>query len=66
MAKTKASALDAPTQTQATNDPRDYVMLREKRILYYWREKGQTVTLKPSQAEYHLRNKNLVLKEERQ
>lgn len=64
MATTKASSSDAPNQAQAANAPRDYVMLKEKRILKRWREKGEPITLMPSQAEYHLRNKNLELKKE--
>lgn len=67
MANTKASNSDAQTQTLAKdnpNAPREYVMLREKRILHRWREKGESITLTPSQAEYHLRNKNLELKKE--
>ncbi|MCU8190154.1 hypothetical protein D8T49_21500 [Vibrio vulnificus] len=67
MVNTKASNSDATTQAQVTdtpNAPREYVMLKEKRILKRWREKGETITLTPSQAEYHLRNKNLELKKE--
>lgn len=64
MANTKASNSDAPNQAQAKNAPREYVMLKEKRILKRWREKGEVITLTPSQAEYHLRNKNLELKKE--
>ncbi len=65
MANTKASNSDATTQSQVAdnpNAPREYVMLKEKRILKRWREEGEVITLTPSQAEYHLRNKNLELK----
>ncbi|WP_322805327.1 hypothetical protein SO574_23125 (plasmid) [Vibrio alfacsensis] len=67
MANTKASNSDATNQAQVTdnpNTPREYVMLKEKRILKRWREKGESITLTSSQAEYHLRNKNLELKKE--
>lgn len=64
MANSKASNSDAPNQEQDKNAPREYVMLKEKRILKRWREKGEVITLTPSQAEYHLRNKNLELKKE--
>ncbi|EGR2303078.1 hypothetical protein D0814_23245 [Vibrio parahaemolyticus] len=67
MANTKASNSDATNQAQVTdnpNAPREYVMLKEKRILKRWRDKGELITLTPSQAEYHLRNKNLELKKE--
>ena len=64
MANSKASNSDAPNQEQDKNAPREYVMLKEKRILKRWREEGEVITLTPSQAEYHLRNKNLELKKE--
>lgn len=64
MANSKASNSDAPKQEQDKNAPREYVMLKEKRILERWREEGEVITLTPSQAEYHLRNKNLELKKE--
>jgi hypothetical protein len=64
MANSKASNSDAPNQEQDKNAPREYVMLKEKRILKRWREQGEVITLTPSQAEYHLRNKNLELKKE--
>lgn len=67
MATTKTSTSDAATQTlvkTSPNDPREYVMLRDKRILKRWRKKGEAISLAPSQAEYHLRNKTLELKKE--
>lgn len=64
MANSKASNSDAPNQEQDKNAPREYVMLKEKRIIKRWREEGEVITLTPSQAEYHLRNKNLELKKE--
>ncbi|POB99901.1 hypothetical protein CRN41_09480 [Vibrio vulnificus] len=57
MASAKASGSDA--RTESLNAPRDYEMLIEKRILGRWHEKGKIITLTPSQAEYHLKNKTL-------
>ncbi|ELA7323263.1 hypothetical protein Q9X98_004907 [Vibrio parahaemolyticus] len=62
MANTKPSDSDAKNESLNKNAPRDYVMLVEKRILGRWHEKGKEITLTPSQAEYHLRNKILKLK----
>ncbi|AUI87565.1 hypothetical protein BS333_14195 [Vibrio azureus] len=61
MSHTDASHRDA----KQDNPPvQQYVMLREKRILHRWREEGETISLSPSQAEYHLINQHLELKQE--
>ncbi|UTZ44802.1 hypothetical protein [Vibrio campbellii] len=62
MTNTKPSDLDMKNESVNKNEPRDYLMLVEKRILGRWHEKGKVITLTPSQAEYHLRNKILKLK----
>ncbi|WP_341661210.1 hypothetical protein [Vibrio sp.] len=60
MASKKAST----SRAKGENDPRDYRMLVEKRILQCWREPGEIISLMPSQAEYHLMNDTLELNEE--